>query len=58
MKYFISAGLAALLAGASVASAGDLTSGLQPGDSVGAFQVVKCGGAEDGVRRGEELCYR
>ena len=33
-------------------------SGLQPGESVDAFQVVKVGGIEDGVQIDEQLCYR
>jgi hypothetical protein len=49
----------ALSAIATAASAEDLKSGLQVGDSVGAFQVVKCSGAEeDGVKVGQQLCYR
>jgi hypothetical protein len=53
-------GLAAtLLAVASVAGAAELESGLQVGDSVGAFDVVKCSGAvNDGVEVGQQLCYR
>lgn len=36
-----------------------LKSGLQVGQKVGAFNVVKCGGAlDDGIRVGAELCYR
>jgi hypothetical protein len=43
----------------AVAHGADLKSGLQVGDSVGAFQVVKCGGApKDGVKEGAQLCYR
>jgi hypothetical protein len=60
MRSFMSCGAAAALL-ASVAIAGDieLKSGLKVGDSVGAFQVVKCGGAvDDGVKDGQELCYR
>lgn len=50
---------AVLLAGAATAIAAELKSGLQEGDSVGAFDVVKCAGAEgDGVKEGQELCYR
>ena len=30
---------------------------LKVGDGVGAFQVVKAGGADDGVEVGEGLCY-
>ncbi len=33
-------------------------SGLQTGESVDAFQVVKVGGIEDGVQIDDELCYR
>lgn len=51
--------VAALWAGASAASAGELKSGLEVGQSVDAFQVVKCAGAEDdGVEIGAQLCYR
>jgi hypothetical protein len=43
----------------AAARADDLKSGLQPGQSVGAFDVVKCGGApNDGVSVGQTLCYR
>lgn len=48
---------AALLAGTSV-FAEELQSGLAVGKSVPAFQVVKCGGIEDGVAVGKQLCYR
>lgn len=53
-------GLAAAIALMAVAAvAGDeLKSGLQVGDAVPAFQVVKCGGADDGVKVGQQLCYR
>jgi hypothetical protein len=50
--------VAALLAGAATAGAADLKSGLQEGSFVGAFDVVKCAGADDGVREGRQLCYR
>jgi hypothetical protein len=44
---------------AAALAAGTLKSGPQVGDSVDAFNVVKCAGAEkDGVRIGQELCYR
>ncbi len=34
-------------------------SGLQPGDAIGAFDVVKVAGAEaDGIALGKTLCYR
>lgn len=60
MKAFTRAGLAlAIAACASFASAADVESGLQPGKRVGAFQVVKAGGATaDGVKLGQQLCYR
>ena len=42
-----------------LAIAAELESGLQPGASIGAFNVVKCSGAaDDGVDVGTELCYR
>ena len=48
----------ALLA-ATAAYADELKSGLQPGQHVPAFNVVKCGGApDDGVKVGQTLCYR
>jgi hypothetical protein len=44
---------------AAALAAGSLKSGPQVGDSVEAFNVVKCAGAQDdGVRVGRELCYR
>ena len=60
MKLLTSFGLAAaLVAGVSAASAEEIKSGLQAGQSVGAFDVVKCGGApDDGVAQGKQLCYR
>jgi hypothetical protein len=49
----------ALLAGMSLAYAAELKSGKQPGDAIGAFDVVKCAGSEDdGVDLGSKLCYR
>ncbi len=30
---------------------------LKVGDGVGAFQVVKAGGVDDGVEAGKALCY-
>jgi hypothetical protein len=60
MKVLMSCGAAvALLAGVAIAGEKGLKSGLQVGDSVGAFDVVKCGGAkDDGVSVGQKLCYR
>jgi hypothetical protein len=58
MKAF-SLGLAIVLAVVGTARAAELTSGLQPGDSVGAFNVEKCGGAaNDGREVGSNFCYR
>jgi hypothetical protein len=39
-------------------STADVRSGLQTGESVDAFQVVKVGGIEDGVQIDDQLCYR
>jgi hypothetical protein len=60
MRNLITLGLAVAVAGSSAAAlAADLKSGLPVGKSVPAFQVVKCGGApNDGVKEGQELCYR
>ena len=60
MRASLTFGIAALLlAGVSLAQAAELKSGLQQGESVGAFQVEKCGGAvNDNVKVGDQLCYR
>jgi hypothetical protein len=65
MKMLMSCGAAvALLACAALAAEKGaaekgLKSGLQVGDSVGFFEVVKCGGAaDDDVSVGDKLCYR
>jgi hypothetical protein len=59
MRMFFAMAAAAAMVFAGVASAEDLKSGLQPGDSIGAFDVEKCGGAaDDGVKVGSKLCYR
>ena len=51
--------VAALLVAGSIVAAAELKSGLQPGEAIGAFDVVKCAGAEkDGVDLGDQLCYR
>ena len=44
---------------ATSCSANDKTPGcdLKVGDGVGAFQVVKVGGVDDGVEVGRGLCY-
>ena len=39
-------------------SAETVQSGLQTGETVEAFQVVKVGGIEDSVQIDEQLCYR
>jgi len=52
-------GLAIVLAAVGTVRAAELTSGLQPGDQVGAFNVEKCGGAvNDGREVGANFCYR
>jgi hypothetical protein len=38
--------------------AADLKSGLQPGQPIPAFDVVKCTSVDDGVKEGTQLCYR
>lgn len=49
----------ALTVGVSIAVAAELKSGVQPGDAIGAFDVIKCAGTEDdGVSLGDKLCYR
>ncbi len=49
----------ALVCMVSAVGAAELKSGLQAGDEVQPFNVVKCSGAiDDGVKLGEELCYR
>lgn len=59
MRRLCRSGVAAIfLAGAATAAAADLKSGLQVGEFVGAFDVVKCAGPEDGVQEGQQLCYR
>lgn len=58
MRLLTTFGIAgAVLALATAAGAGELKSGPQVGDSVGAFNVVKCGGVDDDVDVGEQLCY-
>ncbi len=62
MRYVLSvtAGLTMLgLLAAGSARAAELKSGPQVGEFVGAFQVVKAAGApDDGVKDGDQLCYR
>ncbi len=49
----------AVLGLATWSVAEDIKSGLKVGDSIGAFDVTKCAGAqEDGVSVGSQLCYR
>jgi hypothetical protein len=60
LMFSLTAGLTmvGLLAAGSVRAA-ELKSGPQAGDLLGAFQVVKAAGApNDGVKEGDELCYR
>ena len=59
MRHRMRLGLAlALVASATVAGAEELESGLPVGKFVGAFDVVKCAGPDDGVQIGQQLCYR
>ena len=58
MKRVVTLALGLMLAVGSVV-AGELKSGLQPGDLVGEFEVEKCGGAvNDGRDVGTNFCYR
>ena len=58
MKNLFVLGLA-LTVTSAVSFAGEIKSGPQAGDSLGAFYVTKCAGAEnDGVAEGKNLCYR
>lgn len=58
MRRLCSYGVAAMFVAGAAAVAAELKSGLQVGDFVGAFDVVKCAGPEDGVQEGQQLCYR
>ncbi len=58
MRTVATLAVAAGMLAASVAWAGEVESGIPVGRSVPAFQVVKVGGAEDGVKPGQQLCYR
>jgi len=58
MRNLVAFGFAAALLSASAARAGEIESGLEVGQSVGAFDVVKYGGADDGIAVGQQLCYR
>lgn len=60
MRKLLGVGFAAVVVACmSTAMAKELKSGLQPGDRVGAYTVVKCtGNANDGVDDGAKLCYR
>jgi hypothetical protein len=60
MRQLLSLGFAiAVVVYAGGLMAEELKSGLQEGESIGAFTVEKCAGnAEDGVPEGEKLCYR
>jgi len=54
MKKLVALSVAAVLAVASMASAADVESGLEPGSFVGAFQVRDI----TGPQKGKSLCYR
>ncbi len=60
MRSRVALGVAAVvLLSTAAIHAAELKSGLQVGDSVPAFQVVKQGGApNDKVKVGQKLCYR
>ncbi len=59
MRVATAVGLAVVFAFAVSARAAELKSGPQKGEEVGAYEVVKvAGNPHDGVKVGEELCYR
>ncbi len=59
MRQVLSLAAVVAMVFSSVAVAEDVKSGLKVGESIGAFYVTKCAGAEDDkVAAGEELCYR
>ena len=59
MRHVLSFAVALGLFVSSVAMAEDIKSGLEKGERIGAFDVVKCAGAEDDkVAVGKRLCYR
>jgi len=59
MKWFAGISMVALLLATQIVRADEIKSGPQPGDKIGAFDVVKCAGAaDDGVDVGNKLCYR
>jgi hypothetical protein len=58
LRFAMSLALPVLVA-AAVGRADELKSGLPVGKSLGPFDVTKCAGApDDGVKVGQELCYR
>ncbi len=60
MRILMSVGAAVALAWVAVSCVAEETKpgcDLKVGDGVGAFQVVKAGGVDDGVKVGQGLCY-
>ena len=58
-RLFLGTVLSAALVAGFVTAADTATDGLKQGDPIGAFYVTKVAGAsEDGVKVGQELCYR
>lgn len=51
----LTAGLVAVAS--SIASAGEVKSGIPVGGVIGAYSTTKCAGIEDGVKPGASLCY-
>ena len=49
--------LALLVLAASAVNAAELKSGLQVGDSIVTYTGEKCGGIQDGIAVGRNLCY-
>jgi hypothetical protein len=53
----LSLSIVGTLAAVVPASAADVACDLKVGDGVGAYEVVKAGGIDDGVKVGSKLCY-
>lgn len=58
MRVLAAFGAAALVVAGGVAlHAADIESGVEVGGKISAYRTTKCGGVEDGVKRGKSLCY-
>jgi hypothetical protein len=57
LRVTLGVALAVLFGAVGLYAEEELKSGLPVGKSVSPYDVVKCGGAEDGVKVGQKLCY-